>query len=162
MIRVLSAIVLFLLVPTTIMRAMQVVLPEAEPKLVQQYSLLYINATEITPVLGPDQNQADQKALAIAEVLKTNTSVKKLTLVDESWSELGAQAIANVLLSNTTIKGLFIGSNTQIEADGLNAIVGSLASQSMLRELTILHNSNIDTTKLAKALSNNCPLKIII
>lgn len=82
----------------------------------------------------------DVDAIIIAELLKANTSVKRLDLARNQIGDAGACALAAVLQTNTVIEYVNLESNTLGERAGL-AFREALRGNTTLQYLNLMYNS---------------------
>jgi Ran GTPase-activating protein (RanGAP) involved in mRNA processing and transport len=90
----------------------------------------------------------DESAIAIANILKTNTALKKINLEFSAISAFGAIAIADVLKNNTTVEELNV-SNNKIGEGGTIAIAEVLEANKTLKSL-VLKSNNIGVKGLER------------
>ena len=103
---------------------------------------------------------SDAGAVAIAQALHHNSTLKQLYLSFNSISDVGAEAIAQALHHNSTLKQLYLSFNS-ISDVGAEAIAQALHHNSTLEQLCLSHNSISDTgaVAIAQALHHNSALK---
>uniref|UniRef100_A0A7S2J7L5 Uncharacterized protein n=1 Tax=Haptolina brevifila TaxID=156173 RepID=A0A7S2J7L5_9EUKA len=82
----------------------------------------------------------DVDAIIIAELLKANTSVKRLDLARNQIGDAGACALAAVIQTNTVIEYVNLESNTLGERAGL-AFRNALEGNTTLQYLNLMYNS---------------------
>eukprot|EP00435_Cladocopium_sp_Y103_P070859 s202_g36.t1 len=90
--------------------------------------------TNIT--VNPDDEIDDQGAKAVAELLKTSTSVKSVGLGESCISDDGAKALAEALRWNQTLEELWLHKD-QITDVGAEALAEALIVNKTLRSLTV-------------------------
>jgi len=86
------------------------------------------------------EEYSDIDAIIIAELLKSNTEVKRLDLARNQIGDAGAYALAAMLGTNTTIEYLNLESNTFGERGG-NAFCDVLGANSSVQYLNLMYNS---------------------
>jgi len=104
-------------------------------------------------------NQIDNKVIAIAEALKTNTTLLKLALDGNYIISSGVRAIAEALNINTTLLTLNLNSN-KIYRSGISALAKTLKINKTLKTLYLKFTS-IDKASaklIANALKQNTTL----
>ena len=109
---------------------------------------------------GNDNAIGVDGAVALAEALHHNSTLKELFLDNNSISDDGAVALAKALHHNSTLKRLYLSSNS-ISDDGAEALAQALCHNSTLEILDLSNNSISDygAEALAKALCHNSTLK---
>jgi hypothetical protein len=119
---------------------------------------LKTNTTLTTLNLGWNQ-LGKAGAQALAEALKTNTSLTRLDLGDNQLGEAGAQALAEVLKINSTLTALGLGDDRLGDA-GAQAFAEALKTNSTLTTLDLRGNQLGDAgaQALAEALKTNSTL----
>ncbi len=102
----------------------------------------------------------DQGAAALAEALKSNTSLQSLNLGGKWIGDKGAEALAEALKSNTSLQSLNLYNN-QIGAKGAAAFAEALKSNTSLQSLDLSYNQIGDqgAAALAEALKSNTSLE---
>jgi len=86
------------------------------------------------------EEYTDVDAIIIAELLKANTSVKRLDLARNQIGDAGACALAAVLQTNTVIEYVNLESNTLGERAGV-AFRNALQGNTTLQYLNLMYNS---------------------
>jgi hypothetical protein len=86
------------------------------------------------------EDYTDVEAIIIAELLRANTTVKRLDLARNQIGDAGACALAAVLSVNDTIEYLNLENNTFGERAG-NAFMHALHGNSTLQYLNLMYNS---------------------
>jgi hypothetical protein len=76
---------------------------------------------------------------ALARMLLTNTTLTKLSLIQNKIKDQGAQSLAQGLQNNTTLKILNLGHN-EIKDQGALALARALRKNTMLKELVLCVN----------------------
>ena len=87
--------------------------------------------------------------IAIAEALHHNKSLKKLNVCGHKADERGAIAMATMLKHNTTLEELYFIGSIRIGDKGVEALLESLGVNQHLKKLVLL----IDYSKTAESLS---------
>ena len=102
----------------------------------------------------------DAGALALAQALYHNSTLKELDLSNNSISDAGAVTLAQALHHNSTLKELCL-SNNSISDAGAVALAQALHHNATLKELDLSNNSISDAgaVTLAQALHYNSTLK---
>jgi hypothetical protein len=102
---------------------------------------------------------ADDGAKALADALKSNTTLTSLYLDRQSIQDDGAKALADALKSNTALRTLRLDTNS-IQNEGVTALAHALKENTALRTLHLDNNSIEDAgaKALAEALKNNTNL----
>ena len=86
------------------------------------------------------EEYTDTDAILIAQLLRANTTVKRLDLARNQIGDAGACALAEMLIGNTTIEYLNLESNTFGEKAG-RAFRAALGLNSTLQYLNLMYNS---------------------
>jgi len=86
------------------------------------------------------EEYSDIDAIIIAELLKSNTEVKRLDLARNQIGDAGACALAAMLAANATIEYLNLESNTFGERGGI-AFCEVLGANSSVQYLNLMYNS---------------------
>ena len=104
-------------------------------------------------------NQIDNKVIAIAEALKTNTTLLKLALDGNHIISSGVRAIAEALNINTTLTILSLNSN-RIYRSGISALAKTLKINKTLKTLNLEYNciDKYGARLIANALIQNTTL----
>eukprot|EP00937_MAST-01D_sp_MAST-1D-sp2_P004366 g4366.t1 len=102
----------------------------------------------------------DSGAIALAEALKTNTTLQQLCLNNTSVGDGGAIALGEALKTNTTLQGLSL-SYTSVGDGGATALGEALKTNTTLQKLGLNHTSVGDggAIALAEALKTNTTLQ---
>ena len=105
-------------------------------------------------------NIIDGGAVALAQALHHNSTLKELDLSTNNISDGGAVALAQALHHNSTLKELDLFNNN-ISDGGVEALAQALHHNSTLKELYLFNNNISDggVEALAQALHHNCTLK---
>ena len=82
----------------------------------------------------------NKEAIAVAAILKQNSTIEEVCLSYNDIGEEGAKAIADALKENPSLRELYIGGN-KIGDEGAKAIAEALKENASLRELDIELNS---------------------
>ena len=93
-------------------------------------------------------NLGDKGAMFLAEMLRTNTSLKELWLRDNNLTSKSANALAQNLKNNGALQELWLGGN-ELGDEGATALAGALqgsASESNTCALSVLDLSNNGVT----------------
>jgi hypothetical protein len=100
--------------------------------------------------------------IPMAQVLKQNTTLQKLTLKHNSIGNHGAKMLADSLKQNTTLRSLHLLCNL-IEDEGATALADALEQNKMLTDLSLSSNRVKDrgAQALGKSLKHNTILKIL-
>ena len=103
---------------------------------------------------------SDAGAVALAQALHHNSTLKELHLSNNSISDAGVVALAQALHHNSTLKELYLYNNSISDA-GAVALAQALHHNSTLKRLDLCNNSISDTgaVALAQALHHNSTLK---
>ena len=103
---------------------------------------------------------SDAGAVALAQALHHNSTLKALYLSYNSISDAGAVPLAQALHHNSTLEWLYL-SNNSISDAGAVALAQALHHNSTLKELKLSNNSISDAgaVALAQALHHNSTLK---
>jgi len=117
------------------------------------------NDPVLTTLIFSRKNIGDEGATAIAEALKTNTTLTELDIRLNGIDDEGATAIAEALKTNTTLTILNISYNNIGDA-GAQAIAKALKVNKTLTIIDIFGNNigNIGAQALAEALKDNTTL----
>ena len=104
-------------------------------------------------------NQIDNKVIAIAEALKTNTTLLKLALDGNHIISSGVRAIAEALNINTTLTILSLNSN-RIYRSGISALAKTLKINKTLKTLNLEYTciDKYGARLIANALKQNTTL----
>ena len=104
-------------------------------------------------------NQIDNKVIAIAEALKTNTTLLKLALDGNHIISSGVRAIAEALNINTTLTILSLNSN-KIYRSGISALAKTLKINKTLKTLNLEYTciDKYGARLIANALKQNTTL----
>ncbi|XP_004343810.1 hypothetical protein CAOG_07086 [Capsaspora owczarzaki ATCC 30864] len=124
---------------------------------------LYDQVKKASGQLDLDDNQIGvAEAQAIAEALKVNTTLIKISLQENQIGDAGAQAIAEALRANTTLKELLLHLN-QIGDAGAQAIAEALKVNNTLTDLYLDENQIGDggAQAIAEALKANATLSYV-
>ena len=122
---------------------------------------IHHNVIEIEAALDLSKNSiSDIGAIALAQALHHNSTLKELNLSHNNLSDAGATALAQALHHNSTLKELNLSHNNISDA-GAIALAQALHHNSTLKELNLSHNnlSDAGATALAQALHHNSTLK---
>jgi len=109
------------------------------------------NDTRLKEVNLNNKSIGDEGAKALANALRTNSTVTVLNLGDNSIGDEGAKALSNALLTNSTLTELDL-SDSSIEDEGAKALADVLLTNSTLTELNL--STNCIGAEGAKALAN--------
>ena len=106
---------------------------------------------------------SDAGAVALAQALHHNSTLKVLDLSNNSISDAGAVALAQALHHNSTLKELYLYNNSISDA-GAVALAQALHHNSTLKELYLYNNSISDAgvVALAQALHHNSTLESLL
>ena len=88
-------------------------------------------------------NLSDDDAEEIAEILKTNNTLKVLWLWHNNISDRGAKALAEAIKQNNTIEKIFLEDNN-IGIDGIVSLVEALSWSTTITDFTIWRNLSDD------------------
>ena len=94
-------------------------------------AIAVVRAGTVTEVSLFSQSIGDAGATQLADVLGTNTSVKKLNLGYNSIGDPGATQLADALRTNTSVKKLYLGGNTigkELE-DSIEALLAAAVAE---------------------------------
>ena len=117
-----------------------------------------VNWTDLVKVTGI----SDARAVALAQALHHNSTLKTLDLSNNSISDAGAVALAQALHHNSTLWKLHL-SNNSIGDAGAVALAQTLHHNSTLKTLDLSNNSISDAgaVALAQTLHHNSTLKTL-
>eukprot|EP00981_Chlorochromonas_danica_P007618 scaffold1829_cov194-Ochromonas_danica.AAC.7 len=110
----------------------------------------------LTALRVPNKNLGAAGAMALSEVLQTNTAVTDLDMAGNRIGDKGAAALANALSTNSTLSQLILNGN-EIGFKGVEALMEALRVNDSLRRLELINNM-IDgeaTRALSKGLKTN-------
>ena len=121
-----------------------------------------LSTLNITHLNLGGNNIGDEGAIALADELKTNTSIKELELYVNDIGPAGATAIAKALEENKSLTTLNLNRN-KIGPTGATSLAKTLETNTSLTHLNLRCNNSGDTgaTALAKALEENKSIKKI-
>ena len=105
---------------------------------------------------------SDAGAVALAQALHHNSTLKDLYLSNNRISDAGAVALAQELHHNSTLKDLYL-SNNRISDAGAVALAQELHHNSTLKDLYLSNNriSDAGAVALAQSLHHNSTLKVL-
>ncbi|KAL0239838.1 hypothetical protein GEMRC1_009946 [Eukaryota sp. GEM-RC1] len=101
--------------------------------------LLKVNST-VTSIDLVQNSLGDDGARALAEALKVNTTVTSVNLMDNSIGDEGARALAEALKVNTTVTSVNLTCNS-IEAEGARALADMLKVNTTIVSVDMCRNS---------------------
>ena len=112
---------------------------------------------------GAFTNISDAGAVALAQALHHNSTLRELDLSNNSISDAGAVALAQAFHHNSTLKELDL-SNSSISDAGAVALARALHHNSTLEWLVLSNNSVSDAgaVALARALHHNSTLRRLV
>lgn len=118
--------------------------------------------TEPNQLIISCRTLGDNDTKALADALKSNTTIKNISLVYSTIGAGGAKELAEALNGNTTLESLEI-IKCQIDADGAKALADALKGDSALKSLNINMNAigTDGVNALAEALKCNTTLKTL-
>eukprot|EP00035_Acanthoeca_spectabilis_P014915 m.293996 g.293996 ORF g.293996 m.293996 type:complete len:304 (+) comp16248_c3_seq1:1505-2416(+) len=102
---------------------------------------------------------SDEGAIALALMLRTNTSIQEIALCANSIGDVGATALGSALEINKGVT-VFRIRNNDIGSDGTTAIAKALAVNRVLKVLQLNANrmGDLGAVAIGKALRSNCSL----
>ena len=98
-----------------------------------------LNASVVMRLYLNDNALGDDGAILLANALRTNVHLKKITCASNAIGDRGAEAIAETLLENTTLQSLDLSLNW-ITDTGAIALASALMENAALREFSLSEN----------------------
>ena len=118
--------------------------------------------TSVTTINLHYNNIGDAGSQALAKALKTNTSVTTIYLFENNIGDAGAQALAEALKTNTSVTKIYL-TNNKIGAAGAQALAEVLKTNTSVTKINLSSNKIRDAgaQALAEALKTNTTVSTI-
>ena len=123
---------------------------EYQIELLTQHLTEIAKGVDIRTMFVPDGKIGDAGAIALAEILKQNTTLEQLAIQNHSIGDKGAVALAEAIKHNTTVRLIDLSHN-KIGEEGIVALVEAIKQNATI-ELVILEG--IDMTVKGSAAIN--------